>query len=646
MIRMKKNAIYSIVMTLIIILGCIACGNNGDAQMRNECPNIIPSIMEWEARQGSFIVQSANIVVSVKDMDIIEPIAIQLQKEYKEITGIELNIKTGNKFFLKDGDIYLGVSSKKKLQVEESYICSIIDKIVIEGKDEKAVFWGTRTLLQMLVQNPKEIVRGTIYDFPEYEIRGVGIDVARHPMSLDSLKMIIQIMSYYKMNDLHLHLNDNELLCYSDKLESVQQSLEGNYSAFRLESNIVNDNGKSITSEDFCYSKEDFRELILYAQDRGINIVPEIDTPAHSLAITKCFPELCNYDVAGLTDILNINDEKTINLVRNIWEEAIADTFVGCNVVHMGMDESYFNGDDYSNYANKFINLGYENEKKVRIWGSMTKLGCTANLANENVQVNIWQTDWASPKEVFETGFDLINTVNENLYIIPAGGYDYLDNEYIYATFEPNKFETADGIFEIPKDSEQMLGATMFVWNDFCGSIDMGITEFDVIDRIEYSIPYFAQKVWGSINELSYEEFGNELDKIKEVPNCKLYQKPEKAGVLYPPYEVNFRVKDNLAGTWLFDSEVEYGKNALVINEEGKLQCLMEFREHTFEYFPQENDEILICGEKGITSLWVNGELIEQMGTNEISELHGTFVFPMGVNETMIQKNEVSYTKR
>lgn len=643
---MNKKIIFSVVISFIILLGCISWSRGKNSQEKNACPNIVPAIVEWEAGKGDFIAQRADIVISAKDREIIEPIAIQLQKEYEEITGIELSIKTGNKFLMKKGDIYLGISSKKKLQVEESYLCKIKNHIVIESKDSEGLFWGTRTLLQMLVKNSQKVVQGNIYDYPQYKVRGLGIDVARHPMSIDSLKTIIKIMSYYKMNDLHLHLNDNELLCYSDKWDSLEQALTENYSAFRLESSIANDKGDTITSEDYYYSTEDFQELVSYASGKGVNIVPEIDTPAHSLAITKQFPELCIYNSEYKVIDLNINDGKTVALVSDIWSEALQEAFTECNVVHVGMDEAYFNGNDYANFANTIMSLVQEGNKTTRIWGSMTKLGCTANLISENVQVNVWQTDWASPQELFESGFSMINTVNDDLYIIPAGGYDYLDNEYLYTIFEPNRFEVEDTIYEVPKESEQMLGASMFVWNDYCGSIDMGLTEYDIMDRIVSSVPYFAQKVWGSTNTLSYSEFCENVNEVNHIPDCKWFQSPEISGVIYPPYDVKFKITIEDIDTVLFENDVEYGRNALIINDEGKLQCFVEYNEYIFNYFPQAGDDIMISAEKGITSLLVNGELWETIGSNAVSEKHNTFVFPMGANENMIEKNSFSYIKK
>lgn len=97
--------------------------------------------------------------------------------------------------------------------------------------------------------------------------------------------------------------------------------------------------------------------------------------------------------------------------------------------------------------------------------------------------------------------------------------------------------------------------------------------------------------------------------------------------------------------TILFENEMEYGRNALVITEEGYLQYLTEFREYTFNYVPQSNDEITISGEMGTTSLYVNGEFVEKIGSNNPFEFHGTFVFPMTLNENAINRSSLSYTK-
>lgn len=643
---MKKKIIGSIIAVFILFLGCLVWGRNMKGMEENACPNIIPAIAQWEAGKGTFRVQKARIVIPKKNKESVEPVARQLQKEYKEVTGIELSVKYGNKVFLRDGDIYLGISLKDELlQPDESYLCQIKDHITIESKNAEGLLWGTRTLLQMLVQNPKEIVRGNIYDFPQYKVRGIGIDVARHPMSIDSLKMLIQVMAYYKMNDLHLHLNDNELLCYSDKLDSVEQSLEENYSAFRLESEIANEQGVKITSKDYHYSTEEFAELISYASDWGIHLVPEIDTPAHSLAITKHFPQLLTHSNPANVDSLNIKDERTVKLVHDIWNDALGKAFLDCEVVHVGMDEAFFGGNDYATFANSVIDVCHRNEKQVRIWGSMSHLGCIESLTKENVQVNIWQTMWANPQEVYEAGFSIINTINEHLYIIPAGGYDYLDNEYIYTTFEPNKFQMEENTYEIPKDSKQMLGASMFVWNDFCGTIDIGVSEYDIMDRILKSISYFSQKVWGTTNALDFEEFTENSNIIKRVPDCKWYQTPEISQRIYPPYDVKFQIVTDAKDTVLFEEKSEYGRNGLIINEEGNLEYLMEFRKYTFQYKPQKNDEIMLSADMGTTALYVNGVFVEQIGTNTPFELHGTFVFPMTANELAVDRNSFSYTK-
>lgn len=100
-------------------------------------------------------------------------------------------------------------------------------------------------------------------------------------------------MSWYKMNDLQVHLNDN-LIFLEDYWDTnaettMQNSFTKAYAAFRLESSVKNDEGKTATATDLYYTKDQFRSLIKDSRTIGVNIVPEIDVPAHALAFTKTF---------------------------------------------------------------------------------------------------------------------------------------------------------------------------------------------------------------------------------------------------------------------------------------------------------------------------------------------------------------------
>ncbi|MFR4222962.1 MAG: glycoside hydrolase family 20 zincin-like fold domain-containing protein [Akkermansia sp.] len=116
------------------------------------------------------------------------------------------------------------------------------------------LFWGTRTLLQMLRQTPGSVPCGTAVDFPRYELRGFMLDIARTPYPLSYLRDVIRTMAWYKMNDLHLVINNNFIFheMYVDKGRDPFKEL---YAAFRLESNMKGKDGTPLTAKDLLYQE-------------------------------------------------------------------------------------------------------------------------------------------------------------------------------------------------------------------------------------------------------------------------------------------------------------------------------------------------------------------------------------------------------
>ncbi|MBR0306650.1 MAG: DHH family phosphoesterase, partial [Lachnospiraceae bacterium] len=116
-------------------------------------------------------------------------------------------------------------------------------------------------------------------------------DIARTPYTLKDLRDVINAMAWYKMNDLHLVINNNYIFL-EEYVKDGHDPLKEAYTAFRLESDMVGENGQKLTADDVYFTKKEFRELIDYAKTRGVNIVPEFDTPGHALSFTKVRPDL------------------------------------------------------------------------------------------------------------------------------------------------------------------------------------------------------------------------------------------------------------------------------------------------------------------------------------------------------------------
>ena len=150
------------------------------------------------------------------------------------------------------------------------------------------ILYGLASLRQAVIDGPDgpHLALGTIQDAPRFVWRGIMIDVARHFMSLDSLKRQIDAMEQVKLNVLHLHLSDNE--------------------GFRVESRLY-PKLHELGAHSQYYSQAQIRDLVTYARDRAIRIVPEFDLPGHPLAILTAYPELASGPTAGANYISAMN---------------------------------------------------------------------------------------------------------------------------------------------------------------------------------------------------------------------------------------------------------------------------------------------------------------------------------------------------
>ena len=128
---------------------------------------------------------------------------------------------SGTEDALEKGDIYLGFADSSMGLREEGYWCDISrESIRLKAEKEQGLLWGTGTLKQLLLkvqEGAQGIPCGVIRDYPRYAVRGFAIDIGRRMVSMDTLKQIVLYMSDNKMNNLGIHLNDNEILATSGK---------------------------------------------------------------------------------------------------------------------------------------------------------------------------------------------------------------------------------------------------------------------------------------------------------------------------------------------------------------------------------------------------------------------------------------------
>ncbi|WP_316793670.1 family 20 glycosylhydrolase [Pedobacter frigoris] len=623
----------------------------------NPKPFVIPALREWHGGTGNFtFTKGSRIVLSSADSRLTE-VAALLKKDLLIMAGLDLKIVKGQP---KAGDIYLQFEAEDKGLGEEGYLLDIKDHINLNAFHKRGMIWGTRTIMQLLEQDPKNrtLPAGITRDYPKYEIRGLVLDVGRKFFTMDFLRNYVKMMSYYKMSEFHIHLNDNGFNIYFDKDWNKTQS------AFRLESTTY----PNLTAKDGHYTKKEFMDLQDLAVEYGVNIIPEIDVPAHSLAFTKMMPEIGSKKYG--MDHLDLDNPKTYEVISNVFKEYLEGSnpvFKG-KVVHIGTDEyDKKESEKFRYFTDYFIKYVQGFGKEARVWGALTHAKGTTPVTVENVTMNAWYNGYAEPLEMKKLGYKLISTPDGTLYIVPAAGYyyDYLNLRSLYRRWEPVNI----GRVTFQPGDPVVRGGMFAVWNDKSPAGN-GITEHDVHDRVFPAMQVLSQKMWAGIDTIPFSQFQAKSKEIKEGPGLNIAGflkgadslvlvsgkgislKNSKSFVKMPlkeigyNYTVSFEVKPaagSMGEKILFSSPNGVFKSA---DRDNKLGFSREGLDYQFDYQLPENvwTTITLTGTNKATTLYVNGVLKEKKAGKEIQYPDGktkmfkvdTFVFPL---QTLGDKN-------
>lgn len=530
----------------------------------NPCPEIIPSLREWKGAQGFYTLpKTGTIGISKKDYKILQEGAEVFKEDLSFFKDRSYSIKSGNK----KANIFLTLDCDDVALGEEGYRIVIDNNITLKANTPQAIFMGTRTILQLVNRYGTEIPKGVIRDYPKYARRGFMIDVARKFFRLDFLQDYVKIMSYYKMNELQVHLNDNGFKQFFDN------DWNKTYSAFRLESETF----PGLTAKDGHYTKKEFTGLQKLGMNYGVNVIPEIDVPAHSLAFSKFMPEIAS-EKYGM-DHLDINNPKTYEFLDKLFDEYLGGenpVFIGTDM-HVGTDEyDRSEAESFRKFTNHYLKKAQSYGKRARLWGSLTHAKGETPVTSDNVIMNAWYNGYANPKDMIEQGYELISTSDRHLYIVPAAGYyyDYLNLDFLLNDWEPNLI----GGDVFPFGHPQIGGGMFAIWNDHCGN---GISEKDAHHRIFPALQVLAQKMWhGKQENLSLTTFKIIADDLVEAPSVNIMGKVPHVGktVLYYDFSRNKNNDFTQNNYDLVKSEnVDWKKGeGLLFNNESKVTLPVE----------------------------------------------------------------------
>ena len=300
---------------------------------QNAKPFVIPELKTWESATGTLSTAKGGRIVYVKSHPELKATAETFAKDLKTMFGTKWSVSAGDA--VREGDIWLVVSDRKAKESDEEYSIRIDNNVIVNAPTATGAYWATRTLLQMMEPTKGESLPcGTITDWPDYPVRGFMLDVARKFIPLCYLQDLVQIMSYYKMNTFQIHLNDNGFKQFFD------HDWDKTYAAFRLEC----DTYPGLTAEDGFYTKREFIDLQKLAESKHVNIIPEIDAPAHSLAFAHYNPELGSKEYG--MDHLNLSNPDIYPFMDGLYKEYLegSDPVFRGKQVNVGTDE-YSNRD-------------------------------------------------------------------------------------------------------------------------------------------------------------------------------------------------------------------------------------------------------------------------------------------------------------
>ncbi|WP_028889462.1 beta-N-acetylhexosaminidase [Tenacibaculum ovolyticum] len=315
---------------LIIILG-IFIEHSFSQKALSEKYNLMPWPQEIEDNSTHLIINE-KLTISVLGTDLkkrVHKASVSFLRRLSNRTGVFIN--TGFPVKTKNGTIEINFETVSNLNIEsdESYSLEInSNKVKINAKTDVGAIRGLETLLQLINFNKdNHFFEGvTIKDSPRFVWRGLMIDVARHFQPIDVIKRNLKAMASVKLNVFHWHLTDDQ--------------------GFRVESKVY-PRLQEIAADGLFYTQDQIKDVVAFASDLGIRVVPEFDVPGHASAILAAYPELgskegYNYEVerfAGVFDpTLNPAKEVTYLFLETLFRE-IAPLFPD-EYFHIGGDEN------------------------------------------------------------------------------------------------------------------------------------------------------------------------------------------------------------------------------------------------------------------------------------------------------------------
>lgn len=525
----KTEMIACVVSLMLGLSGCSSVKTQRDVA-------IVPTPLSMEKGTGSFTF-GPNTVITVPTEEQ-KPVAGLFASLFTRSAGFTPKVQVGT-----EGDVCLELDKNLPEDAYEMQVSS--GQIRVKASDSKGLFYGLQNLRLLLppaiesstAQDTVEwtVPEMTVKDAPRFGYRGFMLDVSRYFLPKEELLRMIDCMALLKLNRLHLHLTDDngwrlEIKKYPKLTEVGAWKVDRQHLPFPDRRNPKE--GEPATVGGF-YTQEDMKEIIAYAADRQIEIIPEIDIPAHSNAALASYPE---YACPVVKDFIGVipglggknaeiifcgGNEKTYEFLQDVLDEVIA--LFPSRYIHLGGDEAtktnwkkcplcqarireehladeealqgYFMG-RMSDYVRS-------KGKEVMGWDELTN-----SKLPEDAIIFGWQGFGNAALKAAEQGHRFVMTPARVAYLIRYQGPQW---------FEPLTYfgnNTLKGLFDYepvqegwkPEYEKLLMGVQASMWTEFCNKPE------DVFYLVFPRLAALAEIAWVPKNQKDWNVFLKGLD--------------------------------------------------------------------------------------------------------------------------------------
>lgn len=361
------------------------------------------------------------------------------------------------------------------------------NRITLEANTPEGLFYAVQTLKQLLFQADGSLRALEIYDEPMLELRGFMLDCARHFFTKEEIFRFLDLMALHKLNEFHWHLSDDQ--GFRCQLECAPLLTE--IGSVRSHTGLKNEEHSGY------YTKRDIKEIVAYAHSKYIKVIPEINTPGHTVSMISAYPELSclGKEIPVATsfgikkDVLCIGKESTFEFMFRLFDELIG--MFPDGIVHIGG-----NGAPIARWREcplcqeRIKNEGLTDEKDLEAY-YITRI--SEHLNNKGVEVrrrsfNRWNSYINPTSDENEPELIISNTPCCQLDL----PYEEISLERAYRIVAVNPSEN---------DEERIKGMEACLWSEYIPNVKRA--DFALLPRLGA----FCENAWTDRLNLDYERF-------------------------------------------------------------------------------------------------------------------------------------------